>query len=134
MKIDGIELLEKMKNKEIKEGTRIECSRFGGNNIHIVYEENELKLYDRNGERYDKDKWTGVIAATDLLNYTFEIIEEDKEIKKLEVYQQITANGNEHNYINYNGSKYAISTPQRLIIENQNKLIKEVNKLKKEVQ
>ena len=64
------------------------------------------------------------------LNDEVEIIEEDKEIEKIEVYQQITANGNEHNYINYNGSKYAISTPQRLIIENQNKLIDEVNKLK----
>lgn len=66
------------------------------------------------------------------INDEIEIIEEDKEIEKLEVYQQITANGNEHNYINYNGSKYSISTPQRLIIENQNKLIDEVNKLKGE--
>ena len=85
MKIDGIELLNKMKNKEILEGTKIFCDRFINNDIYIVYEKGNLYLYERNGTRYDKDKWTGVIRAEDLLKYTFEIIEEDKKIEKLDI-------------------------------------------------
>ena len=128
-KIRVIDLLNKIAN-----GEKLPRKLKGNNHTYTGFEDLNYQICnykDEDGDVLFSDDydWCNPI----LLNETLEIIEEDKEIKKIEVYQQITANGNEHNYINYNGSKYAISTPQRLIIENQNKLIKEVNKLKKEV-
>ena len=128
-----IDLLNKIANGEITE-----LHKFKWN--ERIWEEYSKFEKINNEKSYQEHRQNGVsymrfenVCDARHFNDEIEIIEEDKEIKKLEVYQQITANGNEHNYINYNGSKYAISTPQRLIIENQNKLIKEVNKLKKEV-
>lgn len=121
MKIDGIELLRMFEKGEVNNKTKIKCIDWVTDCWTEVH-------FNKKGIL----KWdvSNIPLTQEHLKHHFEIIQEDKEIKKLEVYQQITANGNEHNYINYNGSKYAISTPQRLIIENQNKLIDEVNKLK----
>lgn len=118
MKIDGIKLLEKIKNKEIKEGTKINCSRFNYDCVHIVYEGGRLNLYESNGERYDEDKWSGVITAEDLLNYTFEILEEDKEIEELNISER---------------RKRIDCYPLTVeIMAKINELIKEVKKIKKE--
>lgn len=57
---------------------------------------------------------------------------EEKEIEKINIHQEYTAKGQLHDYLYYQGNKYAVSLPQKVLADKLNELIDIVNKLNKE--
>jgi hypothetical protein len=60
-----------------------------------------------------------------------EVLEEDKEIEKIKTHQEYTSKGKLHDYLYYQDNKYALSLPQKILTDTINKLIDEINELKK---
>lgn len=80
MKIDGITLLTMIRDKKIDEDTLIEVSN--GIHCHLPYVIFREKLY----WAYAKNNIQGLVSSNDLLEYTFEIIEEKpKKITSLDL-------------------------------------------------
>lgn len=70
-------------------------------------------------------------VITDILNDTVEIIEEEKEIKKLEIEQD---NPSSNYYIrNEHGTKCGLTKHSKMIAEKVNELIDEIKKLKEQI-
>lgn len=85
MKYTGIELLQAIKDKKIKDGTKFKCDRFGATDIYVKYETGELNIY-QGKERYEEKTKYGVISPKDLLTFTFKVIKEKpKKIEKLDI-------------------------------------------------
>lgn len=80
MKVDGITLLQMIKDGKIKENTLIEVS--GGTRSHLpyIYFGKSTKLY----WAHCKTNLQGIVTSDDLLEYDFEIIEEIEKQKVLE--------------------------------------------------
>ena len=80
MKIDGIKLLQMIKNNQIKEGTLIEVS--GGMRSHLPY------VISSKSERlywcHCKTNICGVVSLVDILEYEFEINAADGTILEWE--------------------------------------------------
>ncbi len=116
MKIDGIKLLQMIKNNQIKEGTLIEVS--GGMRSHLPY------VISSESERlywcHCKTNICGVVSLVDILEYEFEIIEETPEkIDKID-----------NSLLEY---KYTLTKVQNdfngEIIKNQNKINELIDKV-----
>ena len=71
------------------------------------------------------------IGITRNLNHKVEIIEEDKEIEELRIKQEKNIKNNWKWKIEDTEHDYNISTPQKIMGEKINELIKAVNELKK---
>lgn len=79
MKVDGITLLQMIKDGKIKDNTLIEVS--GGTHAHLPY-----VIFGENKRLYwahCKTNLQGVVISDELIEYEFEIIEEN--IKKIEL-------------------------------------------------
>ena len=119
----GYELLKAISDREIEDGTKIEIKgRFTGDlsGSYFIYNKGcfRFPIYEPDGTKYSDS-----VEIHDLINYSFEVIEENKEIKEL-------------NKISYNEFKYT-DTKHRFDLTNIeydkiNELVREVNKIKKE--
>ena len=119
----GYELLKSISDGEIKDGTKIEIKgRFTGDLLgsYFIYNEGYFRfpIYEPDGTKYSDN-----VEIHDLINFSFEVIEENKEIEEL-------------NKISYDEFKYA-DTKHRFDLTNIeydkiNELVREVNKIKKE--
>ena len=111
----GYELLKAISDREIKDGAKIEIKgRFSGDlkGSYFIY-------------RPDGIKYSDSLEVHDLINFNFEVIEENKEIKEL-------------NKISYNEFKYT-DTKHRFDLTNIeydkiNELVREVNKINKQLE
>lgn len=80
----GYELLKAISDGEIKNGTKIEIKgRFRGDleGSHFIYDEGSFvfPIYKPDGTEY-----YGNVELHDLINFSFEVIEEKKEIEELD--------------------------------------------------
>lgn len=81
----GYEVLEKIEKGEIENGTKIEIiGRFRGEleGSYFIYNEGswDFPIYKPDGTKY-YDK----VGLHDLINFSFEVLEENKDIKELEI-------------------------------------------------
>ena len=81
----GYELLKAISDGEIKDGTKIEIKgRFTGDlkGSYFIYNEGNFRfpIYEPNGIMYSNS-----LEIHDLINFDFEVIEENKEIEELEI-------------------------------------------------
>ena len=121
----GYELLKAISDREIKDGAKIEIKgRFSGDlkGSYFIYSEGHFgfPIYEPDGIKYSDS-----LEVHDLINFNFEVIEENKEIKKL-------------NKISYNEFKYT-DTKHRFDLTNIeydkiNELVREVNKINKQLE
>ena len=112
----GYEVLEKIEKGEIENGTKIEIKgRFSGDLLGSYFINNEgsfsFPIYRPDGTEY-----YGKVELHDLINFSFEVIEESKEILQLRNPDKWKAN--DKNIVN--------------IVKTINELVREVNKLRKE--
>ena len=116
MKVNGIELLQMIKDGKIKEGTKVKylCENLIVIDEYLAYENPCCEV------------GCSLITSD---NY-FEIIEEDKPIEKILVEQDEP--GNNFYIKNEYGTKCGLTKHSKMIAEKLNELIDEVNKLKKE--
>lgn len=93
MKVDGITLLQMIRDGKIKESTLIEVS--GGVRTHYPY----VKVYGNKRLFWENDdEKCGVVVSDELLEYTFEIIEEIEKIKIDKRDKSLTTNIDEVRY------------------------------------
>lgn len=119
--IDGITMLKMIKDGTITNKTKLNC-------IDWVVSTSNNKVYV-NREGIVKWKVSNVPLTQEvLLEHHFEIIEEDKKIEKLNIYEE----KNEKNNWKWKCNGYNISAPQKIIADKINELIDEINKLKEE--
>lgn len=95
-RIDGITLLDMMKNKEIKNGTKIymtykneEFNNSSNYKFYTTYEE-YTSLYVWREEKNKEDERTRSLNTKDLLDKDFYILEETKEIEELKTEYKTT--------------------------------------------
>lgn len=131
MKVDGITLLQMIRDGKIKESTLIEVS--GGVRIHYPY----VKAYGNKKLFWENDdEKCGVVVSDELLEYTFEIIEEiekPKDIQKLTICGKDIGYGVMEEWLDfppYQNEKKICSAIEQIAI-NQNKIIEAVNYLLK---
>lgn len=79
----GYELLKAISDREIEDGTKIEIKgRFTGDlsGSYFIYNKGcfRFPIYEPDGTKYSDS-----VEIHDLINYSFEVIEENKEIKEL---------------------------------------------------
>lgn len=131
MKVDGITLLQMIKDEKVKENTLIEVS--GGVRTHYPYVKfgENKRLYWEN-EHYTINQ---VVLTDDLLEYTFEIIEEKEKPKEIELLN-IECDDKHQNYyiVNECGTKCFLTKHSKMIAEQQNEIAKAVNYLLKKVE
>lgn len=121
----GYELLKAISDGEIKNGAKIEIKgRFTGDLLgsYFIYNEGHFRfpIYEPDGIKYSDS-----LEVHDLINFNFEVIEENKEIKEL-------------NKISYNEFKYT-DTKHRFDLTNIeydkiNELVQAVNKINKQLE
>lgn len=121
MKVSGIELIQMINEGKIEENQKIKCDRFSGG-IYIVYEGKNLNIYI-GSDRYEENSNLGVISAMNLLEYDFEIVESEKDepIEKIFGFHHPSTKRLD-----------LIKEDIELAFKTIDKLIDEVNKLKKE--
>lgn len=117
-KMKGYELLKAISDGEIKNGTKIEIKgRFRGDleGSYFIYDEGSFvfPIYKPDGTEYYDN-----VELHDLINYSFEVIEEKKEIEEL------------HEYKNIGYSECDIKTNR----EKLNEVIRAVNKINKQLE
>lgn len=94
-----------------------------GFNTHLNEDDIDFETYLSSVQICDLGR-----AFSDVLNDEIEIIEETATPKEIEIKQGYTARGKLYDYLLHEGNKYAISVPQKLIIERVNYLLKRCNK------
>lgn len=114
----GYELLKAISDGEIKNGTKIEIKGgFRGDleGSYFIYDEGSFvfPIYKPDGTEYYDN-----VELHDLINYSFEVIEEKKEIEEL------------HEYKNIGYSECDIKTNR----EKLNEVIRAVNKINKQLE
>lgn len=117
----GYELLKAISDREIKDGAKIEIKgRFSGDlkGSYFIYSEGHFRfpIYEPNGIKYSDS-----LEVHDLINFNFEVIEENKEIKELGEYFDSTEELNDR----------ALAIENRIKI---NEIIREINKIKKQLE
>ena len=117
----GYELLKAISDREIKDGAKIEIKgRFSGDlkGSYFIYSEGHFRfpIYKPNGIKYSDS-----LEVHDLINFNFEVIEENKEIKELGEYFDSTEELNDR----------ALAIENRIKI---NEIIREINKIKKQLE
>ena len=119
----GYELLKAISDGEIKDGTKIEIKgRFGESlkGSYFIYKKGSFifPIYKPDGTEYYVS-----VGIHDLINFSFEVIEENKEIKEL-------------NKISYDEFKYTDNKHRfdltNIEYDKINELVRAVNKLNKE--
>lgn len=114
-RIDGITLLDMMKNKEIKNGTKIymtfknECLNNNRYKFYTIYGR-YIQLHVWREEKNKEDEEIRYLDTEDLLNKDFYILEENKEIEELK-------------------TEYKTTFIETEIIDKINELARAVNKL-----
>ena len=117
----GYELLKAISDREIKDGAKIEIKgRFSGDlkGSYFIYSEGHFRfpIYEPDGIKYSDS-----LEVHDLINFNFEVIEENKEIKELGEYFDSTEELNNR----------ALAIENRIKI---NEIIREINKIKKQLE
>ena len=87
----GYELLKAISDREIEDGTKIEIKgRFTGDlsGSYFIYNKGcfRFPIYEPDGTKYSDS-----VEIHDLINYSFEVIEENKEIKENKEIETINA-------------------------------------------
>lgn len=115
-----------IRDGKIKENTLIEVS--GGVRAHYPY----VKVYGNKRLFWeDDDGKCSVVTSDELLEYTFEIIEEIEKPKEIKLLDIKCENGITNNcyLLNENGTKCFLTKHSKMIAEQQNKIAKAVNYL-----
>lgn len=117
----GYELLKAISDGEIKNGTKIEIKgRFRGDleGSYFIYDEGSFvfPIYKPDGTEY-----YGNVELHDLINFSFKVIEENKEIEELHILDEGNSNKSLYEYCS------------RILIK-QNELIRAVNKINKDLE
>lgn len=118
MKLNTIQLFEMIKNKKLKDKCKINWfpkNRDDGVAIQLYL---DTRFYDNNCIRYEENCTSWFDRAYWSFDDEFEIIEEEKEIEKL-------------NYVEFMKISHE-EDKHKLYINKINELIREVNKIKKE--
>lgn len=115
----GYELLKAISDREIEDGTKIEIKgRFTGDlsGSYFIYNKGcfRFPIYEPDGTKYSDS-----VEIHDLINYSFEVIEENKEIKENKEIEELKTG-------------YAMSELNSQFQSKINELIRAVNKLNKE--
>ena len=115
----GYELLKAISDGEIKNGTKIEIKgRFRGDleGSYFIYDERSFvfPIYKPDGTEY-----YGNVELHDLINFSFEVIEEKKEIKEIKELETLSPQSETYKSVVDNREKI-------------NELVRAVNKLNKE--
>jgi hypothetical protein len=86
---------------------------------------------DYKGDNFDNtlSEFRIIDCLTEKVEILDETNDEFEDIKELNIKQEYTDKGNLHDYLYYQDSKYALSLPQKLIIDNQNKIIRNQKKI-----
>lgn len=118
MKVNGIELLQMIKDGKIKEGTKFKITYCGGgiDDVEVMYKDNCLFWYNEEADLIEP-----IMVDTLLRIKYFEIIEEDTPIEELL-----------DNSINYNFSKTQngmTKEDRRLLDSNFKELGKKINEV-----
>ena len=122
-KVDGITLLQLIRDGKIKENTLIEVS--GGVRTHYPY----VKFGENKRLYWESDHYpiNQVVLTDDLLEYTFEIIEETKKPKEIDEWGKKPFEDLDKD----NLSLEKLQIYLRICIRNQQEIIKAVNYLLK---
>lgn len=124
--IDGLELLRMIKNRELKDGTRIDIESDSTYEFYTVIDGDSLNMYrvEDDGE----DEFCRTVSTYDLLNKKF-YIQENKEteidIQSIELFDEIRDVST--------WSNDTLSFNQRSIISKVNKIIKAIKQLDKKI-
>ena len=139
-KMTGLRLLEEIVNNNLSCGTIIRHKRedvaLMSNPPQPVYEYYKYTAGDKRFHRCNENGKLGAKGQPSFMNYQtlykeFEIIEEDKEIEELRIKQEKNIKNNWKWKIEDTEHDYNISTPQKIMGEKINELIKTVNSIKK---
>lgn len=112
--------MQMIADDKIKDGTKIKIVGRFANGVDKYFDfkkSSTFEIYDKEKGLYDVGKWTGHVTLHDLINYSFEILEDKtEEIKEI---SKITKEEFE---------RLDKRTLLELIVKNQNKIIDKLNK------
>ena len=124
--ISYFDLLELVKNGEAPRKIRVHLTINSSRDYEEVDDMDEFCYYELIGEPDDDYKYYLMESFIEscIFDENIEILEENKEnIKKIETFDDYTAKGNLHTYMNINGNKCQVSEVQKVIINKLNKVI-----------